>query len=59
MRCERMVGTEKRRRLVDVTLNAIDYKHGAWGEITYFYTGTTRNTASDQITDPRLIVVEQ
>ena len=35
MRCE-TVGTEKRKRLVGVSLNTINYKHGARGEITYF-----------------------
>ena len=36
MRCETTVGTEKRKRLVGVSLNAINYRHGAHGEITYF-----------------------
>ena len=36
MRCETTVGTEKRRRLISVGLHAINYKHGAHSEITYF-----------------------
>ena len=36
MRCEITVGTEKRKQLVGVSLNAINYKHGARSEITYF-----------------------
>ena len=36
MRCETTVGTEKRKRLVGVSLNAIHYRHGARAEITYF-----------------------
>ena len=36
MRCETTVGTEKHKRLVGVSLNTINYKHGARGEITYF-----------------------
>ena len=36
MRSETTVGTEKRKRLVGVSLNAINYRHGAHGEITYF-----------------------
>ena len=36
MRCETVVGTEKRRRLISVSLHAINYKHGARGEFTYF-----------------------
>ena len=36
MRCETTVGTEKRKQLVGVSLNAINYRHGAQGEITYF-----------------------
>ena len=36
MRCEITVGTEKCKRLVGVSLNAINYKHGARGEITFF-----------------------
>ena len=36
MRCETTVGTEKRRRLISVNLHAINYKHGARGEITFF-----------------------
>ena len=36
MLCETTVGTEKRRRLISVSLHAINYKHGAHGEITFF-----------------------
>ena len=36
MRCETKVGTEKRKRLIGVSLNAINYRHGTCGEITYF-----------------------
>ena len=36
MRCETMVGTEKRRRLISVGLHAINYKLGARSEITFF-----------------------
>ena len=37
MRCETTVGTKKRKRLVGVSLNAINYRHGARGEITFFF----------------------
>ena len=36
MRCETMVGTKKRRRLISVGLHAINYKRGARSEITFF-----------------------
>ena len=36
MRCETTVGTEKRRRLITVSLNAINYKCGARSEINFF-----------------------
>ena len=36
MRCETTVGTDKRRRLISASLHAINYKHGARSEITYF-----------------------
>ena len=35
MHCETTVGTEKRKQLVAVCLNAINYRHGTRGEITY------------------------
>ena len=42
MRCETTVGTEKRRRLISVSLHAINYKCDACGEITYFNQRTKR-----------------
>ena len=56
MRCETTVGTEKRKRPVGASLNAINYRDGARGEITYFKHRAKRVKSSELLSDTSLMV---